>query len=159
LLVAWFFFLTLAMGWVMAPATDAVVGAVPPAKAGIASATNTVARMVSGALGVAVIGSLVSSLYSGKVDDSLAGLPPHAQAAAEGSVGAASTIAAHLPGQAGPAVLAAAGDAFTQAMGIGLVVAAAVAVAVRRFLPGREATEALREAPKRRILRSGLESR
>src|SRR3954451_6579272 len=43
-LVAWFFGLTLAMGWVMAPATEAVVGAVPAAKTGVASATNTVAR-------------------------------------------------------------------------------------------------------------------
>ena len=63
-LAAWFFGLALAMGWVMAPATEAVIGAVPAAKTGVASATNTVARMVSGALGVAVVGSLVSSLYS-----------------------------------------------------------------------------------------------
>ena len=64
MLAAWFFGLALAMGWVMAPATEAVIGAVPAAKTGVASATNTVARMVSGALGVAVVGSLVSSLYS-----------------------------------------------------------------------------------------------
>ncbi len=75
-LALWFFGLALSMGWVMAPATTAVVGAVPAAKSGIASATNTVARMVSGALGVAVIGSLVSSLYSNDLRDSLAGLPP-----------------------------------------------------------------------------------
>ena len=75
-LAAWFFGLALAMGWVMAPATEAVVGAVPAAKSGVASATNTVARMVSGALGVAVIGSLVSSLYSSDVGDSeLPGCP------------------------------------------------------------------------------------
>jgi hypothetical protein len=73
-LIAWFFGVTLAIGWVMAPATDAVVGAVPPAKSGVASATNTVARMVSGVLGVAVIGSLVSSFYSSKVDGSLGSL-------------------------------------------------------------------------------------
>ena len=78
------------MGWVMAPATEAVVGAVPAAKSGIASATNTVARMVSGALGVAVIGSLVSSLYSNDVEGSLGALPPQAQTAVEGSIGAAS---------------------------------------------------------------------
>ncbi len=89
------------MGWVMAPATSAVVGAVPAAKSGIASATNTVARMVSGALGVAVIGSLVNSLYSNDMDGSLVGQPARAQAAAEDSVGAASVIAAHLPGDAG----------------------------------------------------------
>jgi predicted MFS family arabinose efflux permease len=144
-LALWFFGLALAMGWVMAPATSAVVGAVPAAKSGIASATNTVARMVSGALGVAVIGSLVSSLYSNDVDSSLgAALPPQAQAAAGDSIGAASTIAAQLPGDAASSLLATAGDAFTQAMGTGLIVAAALAavtaVVVLRFLPAREPT-------------------
>src|SRR5918999_1987230 len=70
-LIGWFFGLALAMGWIMAPATEAVVGAVAAAKSGVASATNTVARMVSGALGVAIIGSLVSSLYSSDVESSL----------------------------------------------------------------------------------------
>ena len=96
-LVFWFFGLALAMGWVMAPATEAVVGAVPAAKSGVASATNTVARMVSGALGVAVIGSLVSSLYSSEVEGSLGGLPAEAEAGAEDSIGAATAIAAQLP--------------------------------------------------------------
>jgi hypothetical protein len=141
-LVAWFFGLALAMGWIMAPATDAVVGAVAPAKSGVASATNTVARMVSGALGVAVIGSLVSSLYSRDVDGSLGGLPPEAQAAAEDSIGAASAIAAQLPPDAASGVLATTGEAFTQAMGVGLligaVLAALAAVVVVRFLPARE---------------------
>jgi nitrate/nitrite transporter NarK len=134
------------MGWVMAPATDAVVGAVPAAKSGVASATNTVARMVSGALGVAIIGSLVSSLYSSDVEDSLGALPPQAQEAAEGSIGAANAIAAQLPPEASSRLLATTGDAFTSAMGIGLLVAAALAAAtavvVARYLPAREhATE------------------
>ncbi len=145
-LALWFFGLALAMGWVMAPATSTVVGAVPAAKSGIASATNTVARMVSGALGVAVIGSLVSSLYSNDMDGSLVGLPAQAQAGAEDSVGAASVIAAQLPGDAASSLLATAGDAFTQAMGVGLLVAAALAAAaapvVLRFLPSREPTAA-----------------
>ena len=102
----WFFGLTLALGWVMAPATDAVIGSVPAAKSGVASATNTVARMVSGALGVAVIGSLVSSLYSNDVDGSLGGLPPQLQARAEDSVGAASAIAPHSPRRPRSALLA-----------------------------------------------------
>ena len=141
-LALWFFGLALAMGWVMAPATSAVVGAVPAAKSGIASATNTVARMVSGALGVAVIGSLVSSLYSKDVDGSFAGLPAQAQAGAEDSVGAAGVIASQLPGDAASSLLATAGDAFTQAMGVGLLVpaalAAAAALVVLRFMPSRE---------------------
>jgi hypothetical protein len=141
-LAAWFFGLALAMGWVMAPATEAVVGAVPAAKSGVASATNTVARMVSGALGVAVIGSLVSSLYSNDVEDSLGALPPQARTAAEGSIGAARAIADQLPPDASTSLLAETGEAFTQAMGIGLLVAAALAavtaVIVLRFLPARE---------------------
>ncbi len=145
-LAAWFFGLALAMGWVMAPATEAVIGAVPAAKSGVASATNTVARMVSGALGVAVVGSLVSSLYSTDVEGSLDVLPPKAQAAAESSVGAASAIAAQLPPNAASEILATTGDAFTQAMGTGLLVAAALAAAmaviVIRFLPARESGEA-----------------
>jgi EmrB/QacA subfamily drug resistance transporter len=142
LLVLWFFALTLTLGWVMAPATDAVIGSVPAAKSGVASATNTVARMVSGALGVAVIGSLVSSLYSSDVDGSLGGLPPQLQTRAEDSVGAASAIAPHLPAQTGSAVLATTGDAYTQAMGNGLLVGAALtalaAVMVWRFLPAEQ---------------------
>jgi EmrB/QacA subfamily drug resistance transporter len=144
-LVAWFFVLTLAMGWVMAPATEAVVGAVPAAKSGVASATNTVARMVSGALGVAIIGSLISSLYSNKVEGSLGGLPAPLQTRAEDSIGAANAIAAQLPPRAASDLLATTADAFTQAMGIGLAVGAALvaaaAVLVLRFLPSREAGE------------------
>jgi hypothetical protein len=151
-LVAWFFGLALAMGWIMAPATDAVVGAVSATKSGVASATNTVARMVAGALGVAVIGSLVTSLYSKDVDGSLGGLRPEAQAAAEKSIGAANAIAAQLPSDAASGVLATTGDAFTQAMGFGLLVAAAfaatTAVIVLRFLPAGERRAAEAEAAK-----------
>jgi MFS transporter, DHA2 family, multidrug resistance protein len=149
-LIVWFFVITLAMGWVMAPATDAVVGAVPAVKSGIASATNTVARMVSGALGVAVMGSLVSSLYANDVSGSLRALPPQAQPAAEDSVGAAAAIAARAPGDAGAALLTVAGNAFTNAMGIALVVAAAIAaitaLLVARSLPGSESAVAQRRS-------------
>jgi EmrB/QacA subfamily drug resistance transporter len=138
LLVAWFFGLTVSMGWVMAPATDAVVGAVPAARSGVASATNTVARMVSGALGVAVLGSLISTLYTRDLE--AAGVP---EPAAE-SVGAASAIAARLPPEQGGSLLAAAGDAFSGAMGTGMLVAAALAAAaavlVARLLPRAHAS-------------------
>ena len=155
-LVAWIFGLTLAMGWVMAPSTDAVVGAVSTAKTGVASATNTVARMVSGALGVAIIGSLVSSTYSNDVEGTLGGLPPEAQAGATDSIGAAHAIAAHLPPDLANGVLATTGDAFARAMGVGLLVAAALAaltaVVVARCLPARESAvpgaEAVAAAPR-----------
>ncbi len=140
-LLPWFFLLALSMGWVMAPATEAVVSAVPPAKSGVASATNTVARMVSGALGVAVVGSLVNSLYADDIEPALSGLPAPAREAAGESIGAANAVAGQLPPEAGSSLLASAGDAFVGAMATGLLVAAALsaaaAVIVVRALPGR----------------------
>jgi hypothetical protein len=66
-------------------------------------------------------------------------LPAEAQARAGDSVGAASAIAAQRPTDAATRLLATAGDALTQAMGIGLLVAAALtgatALIVARFLP------------------------
>jgi EmrB/QacA subfamily drug resistance transporter len=147
-LLLWFFGAALSLGWVMAPATDAVVGAVPAARSGVASAMNTVARMVAGALGVAVVGSLVNSLYSDDVAGSLGALPPPAREAAEESVGAAATIADRLPQEAGAGLLSTAGDAFTSAMGIGLTVSAALALTaaalVARWLPAQATEEAAR---------------
>jgi EmrB/QacA subfamily drug resistance transporter len=147
-LLAWFFFLALSMGWVMAPATEAVVSAVPAAKSGVASAMNTVARMVSGALGVAVIGSLVNSLYARDIEPAVSGLPAPTREAAGESIGAANAIAGQLPPEAGSTLLASAGDAFVDAMATGLIVAAAVsgaaAVIVARVLPGRRAESAPR---------------
>jgi EmrB/QacA subfamily drug resistance transporter len=149
-LMAWLFGLTLALGWIMAPATEAVIGAVPAAKSGVASATNTVARMVSGAIGVAVIGSLISSLYANDLDGSLGALSADTQQRAESSVGAANALAAHLPPEAASDLLATSGGAFTHAMGLALLVAAAVAAAtavlVVRFLPARTTVAAETDA-------------
>ena len=128
-LLAWFFALALSMGWVMAPATEAVVSAVPAAQSGVASAMNTVARMVSGALGVAVVGSLVNSLYRSDLEPSLARLPEPAREAAGESVGAAGAIAGELPAEAGASLMAASGDAFAGALGTGLVIAGAMSIA------------------------------
>ena len=116
----------------------AVIGAVPAAKTGVASATNTVARMVSGALGVAVVGSLVSSLYSGDVEGSLDALPP----ARRRPPSPRSALRVRSgPTSTQPSLGPTRDDwrRFTQAMGTGLLVAAAlagaIAVIVVRFLP------------------------
>jgi EmrB/QacA subfamily drug resistance transporter len=131
--------IALSMGNVMAPATHVVMAAVPKAKAGVGSAMNDVNRMVAGALGVAVVGSIVSSAYNSRMSDATAALPHDAAGAASDSVGGAVAVAGHLPSAAGDALTHASGAAFSDALGIGLVVAAAViglsAVAVRRLLP------------------------
>jgi EmrB/QacA subfamily drug resistance transporter len=147
-LLPWVFLLALSMGWVMAPATEAVVSAVPAAKSGVASAMNTVARMVSGALGVAVVGSLVSSVYADDVEPALTGLPAPAREAAGESIGAAQAVAAGLPPEEGSALVATAGDAFVGAMATGLAVAAALsataAVVVLRVMSDRRVEHASR---------------
>ena len=71
------------MGLVMAPATDSVMGSLPLAKAGVGSAVNDTTRQVGGALGVAIIGSVVSSVYGSKIADFFAGTPAP-KAAVEG---------------------------------------------------------------------------
>jgi Major Facilitator Superfamily len=152
-LLVWFFALALSMGWVMAPATEAVISAVPAAQSGVASAMNTVARMVSGALGVAVIGSLVNSLYERDLEPAVAQLPAPAREAAGESVGAATAIAAQAPSpEQGAHLLAAAADAFTGAMGIGLTVGAAMtfatAIAVLRVLPSARTAAAPAQPPR-----------
>ena len=138
----WFFLVAFAMGWVMAPSTGSVMGSVPPEKSGVASAMNDVTRQVGGALGVAVIGSLISTLYASRLASDTAALPEPARAAAEDSVGQANVVAASLGGAEGASLADAAAEAYTTALGIGLTVPAALAligaVVVRRWLPARE---------------------
>ena len=59
------------MGLVMAPATESIMGSLPPEHAGVGSAMNDTTREVGAALGVAVIGSLMSSFYAARVVDDL----------------------------------------------------------------------------------------
>jgi Na+/melibiose symporter-like transporter len=122
------FFLAIAMANVMAPATASVMGAVPEAKAGVGSAMNDLVRQLGGALGVAIIGSVLNTVYRDRMTDSLAGLPAEAARAAGDSVGAAVAIAGQLGGPAGAALAAAARAAFVDGLGVAVVVAAAVAV-------------------------------
>jgi len=65
------FLLAIGMGLVMAPATESIMGSLPRAKAGVGSAMNDTTRQVGGALGVAVVGSVMLSVYGGRVGDAL----------------------------------------------------------------------------------------
>jgi len=93
------------LGFVTAPATESIMGALPPERAGVGSAVNDTTRELGGTLGVAIAGSLVASIYSAKIVDGLAGTPVPAQAvdAAKDSVIAALGVAERATDQAGPA--------------------------------------------------------
>jgi EmrB/QacA subfamily drug resistance transporter len=138
----WFFTGALSMGCIMGPATGSVMGAVPKDKAGVASAMNDVTRQVGGSLGTAVIGSLITSLYSSRVADAAASLPSSAQSAVQDSIGTANAAAAQLPADQAASLTHSAASAFTDALGLGLCAAAIAAlfaaVVVIRRLPARE---------------------
>ncbi|WP_127782602.1 MFS transporter [Rhodococcus sp. X156] len=95
------------LGLTTGPATDAIMGALPAVRVGAGSAINDTTREVGGALGVAVIGSVLSSVYGGKLATELGGLglPADAVSAARHSVIAAFEVVGQLPGELqGPAV-------------------------------------------------------
>jgi EmrB/QacA subfamily drug resistance transporter len=114
-------------GVTMAPATDAVMSALPRAKAGVGSAVNDTIRQVGGALGVAVLGSILSSAYSGRLDETV-GAQSAPEPAREGVAGALA-VAGELPGSAGTVLAEAARSAFVHAMDRTILIAAAVAAA------------------------------
>jgi hypothetical protein len=132
------------MGLAMAPATDSFMGAVPTARAGVGSAMNTTSRQVGGALGVAVLGSVLTSAYRDQLTPALAGLSDQATTVARDSVDAALGVADRL-GPAGGELAQAARAAFVDAMGTaalaGVTVALLGAVVALAFLPSRPQAE------------------
>jgi EmrB/QacA subfamily drug resistance transporter len=125
------------------PATDAIMGAVLPGKAGAGSAVNDATRELGGTLGVAVVGSVMASVYGAHVLRSLTslGAPAAAAAAAQQSVVAGLTAAAHLPPALQGVAAQAARQAFVDGLSAGSLVAAAgtaaAAAAALAFLPAR----------------------
>ena len=121
----------LGAGLVMPTATDAVIGSVPAANAGVGSATNGVAIQVGGALGVAVIGSILSTRYRHHVESALHGkhIPAAAYHPILSSIGGALDATANLPARTGALVAHAAESAFMSGVGISLAIGGVVALA------------------------------
>ncbi len=130
------------MGLVMAPASDAVMSAVPKNNAGVGSALNDTVRQVGGALGVAILGSALNSIYTSSITNHLKQLPEEAVAAAKDSIGAAIQIAAKLPDSAQTALTAAANQAFVNGLEVAILIGAGLAllsaILVLKFMPGRK---------------------
>ncbi|WP_392670032.1 MFS transporter [Streptomyces sp. LN785] len=128
------------MAHVMPPVTVAVMQALPREKAGSGSAVNNTFRQVGGALGIAVLGSVLSTVYRGDIEGHLGALPAPARDAAGESIEATLAVAEKL-GPAGAPLVGAANNAFIGAMQATEHGSAAVAligaVVVGLFLPGR----------------------
>ena len=137
--------LGIGIGLAMTPATDSVMGSLPLAKASVGSAVNDAARTTGGALGVAVLGSILSSGYRGDMD------VVSAPAVAHDSLAGALAVAARAGGAAGERLTETAQQAFVSGMHAAVLVAAGIAIVgalvALVFLPSRAAEPALAIVP------------
>ena len=131
------------MAMTTAPATGAVMESMPLAKAGVGSAVNDTAREVGGALGVAILGSILASGYRSNLDLDLSQAPPEAATAIQEGVGSALSVAQNpaVPPDVAEQITHAARTAFTDAMSPVFWSAAGVALLtallVLKFMPSR----------------------
>jgi EmrB/QacA subfamily drug resistance transporter len=128
------------MANVVPPATESIMSSLPRDKAGVGSAVSNTVRQVGGALGVAILGSVLAAVYRSEIGDSVAALPAPDRAAASESISGAYGVAAQV-GPSGTPLVAAANDAFVAAMhwaaaGSALVAFASIFVALA-WLPRR----------------------
>jgi EmrB/QacA subfamily drug resistance transporter len=149
----WYFELILfvqgtGMANIMPPATESIMSSLPRERAGVGSAVSNTVRQVAGALGVAVIGSVLAGVYRDRVTPAAQELPDPAREAVLESISSAYAAAERL-GPAGPSLITAADDAFVTAMhwaaGLSAAVAALGIVVALRWLPGR--AEGARQQP------------
>ena len=129
-LITGYVILSLGLSFVFTLAVDLLVGTAPPERAGAASAISETSSELGGALGIALLGSLVVGIYRHLLGEAaLAGVPREAAEAAYASLGVAADIAAGLPGPAGTTLLEASREAFARAFDLTAAISAAVALA------------------------------
>jgi DHA2 family multidrug resistance protein-like MFS transporter len=111
--------------------TDLVLGAAPPERSGAAAAMSETSSEFGGALGIAVLGSIITALYGGAMAGAaVAGLAPEAAQAARGTIGGAVAVAALLPEPIGAELLATARAAFARAFAVTALLGAVISIGV-----------------------------
>ncbi len=116
------------LGLTTAPATDSIMGVVRPEQAGAGSAVNDATRQVGGTLGVAVVGSIFSTLYIRRLSESevMRAVPDPARATAGEGLAQGLQVAAQSPPSVATAVRDTVSDAFMSGLHAGCLAAAAV---------------------------------
>lgn len=133
------------MGMTMAPATESVMGSLPRSQAGVGSAVNDTTRQVGGALGVAVIGSVVTTAYRNRVLDltSSSGLSAGELRRAAASLADGLRVSQTLDQGAAATFVSDLKDSFVHSLSMGLRVSALVVLVAAfvawRFLPAHAA--------------------
>jgi EmrB/QacA subfamily drug resistance transporter len=117
-------------GQTTAPSTTLIMGSVPRAKSGVGSAVNDLSRELGGALGIAVLGSLMASIYRHDIIDRLGNLPSVMREQAQHSIVATFNVAEQVGRQGDPKAAAhivrQGRDAFSDAFGKSMFIAALV---------------------------------
>ncbi len=113
---------------VISVTSDTILASAPRERIGAAAAMSETANEIGGALGYAILGSVLTAVYRSGLGLP-AGLPAEAAHAARESVAGAVDVAARIPGSAGAALVTAAEDSFTHSMQITTAVAAALLIA------------------------------
>lgn len=129
------------VGVAMTPATESIMGSLPQAKAGVGSAVNDTTREIGGALGVAILGSLLASSFAGGMGDVAATLPAGAAEIARDSLGGALAVAQQVGGATARTLVDSARTAFVDGTSLAMLVGAGSALAgaavALLFLPAR----------------------
>jgi EmrB/QacA subfamily drug resistance transporter len=139
--------LGLGAGLMMPTATNSLIGSVPREESGVGSATNTVAFQVGGALGVAVIGSILATRYQSHIKLAIIGyhIPADVMHSILGSLGGALGVASSVGGSSGVLLAQASRLAFMSGFRISLAIGSLVALGgillVIAFLPKRPAKQ------------------
>jgi DHA2 family multidrug resistance protein-like MFS transporter len=122
---------SLGLAPVVTLATDLVLGAAPPERAGAAAAISETSSEFGGALGIAILGSIVTVIYRGAMSDAMpAGIPPEVAAAARGTIGGAVSAAGQLGLPLGPELLGVARSAFARAFEVTALLGGAISLGV-----------------------------
>ena len=146
-----FFCMGVGVGLAFAPCTESVMGSLPPEQAGVGSATNGASLQVGGALGVAVLGSLLNTRYQSRMAPVLAHytIPKAILSLITGSLGGALGVAQGVGGSLGAALGHLARASFVSgldlSMTVGAVVVAVAAAVVAVVLPTRSTSRRLTE--------------
>ena len=128
-LVSGYILMSLGLAPAFTLATDFVVTAAPPERAGAAAAISETSAEFGGALGIAVLGSIMTAIYRSAMGDAIpASVPSEAAEAVRGTLGGAVGVAAELPGDVATLILTAAREAFTSALVTTSVICTAIAL-------------------------------
>ena len=136
--------MALGMAFTMTPMTTMIMSSVPPEHAGMGSAMNDTTRELGTTLGVAVLGSILSSGYASHIIDTANALPDDARHATESSLAGARVVSEQIGGSAGAALFDAAKDAWVHGLQLSLTVGAGIILAAAlltwKLLPAQPIT-------------------